>query len=224
MGAVIGFILYLFLVPGLLFTMAGTTDWPMAWVYVILFLFSILLSRLIVLIRNPDTLRERARFTSTENVKSWDRVLASFVGLIGPALIVIVAGLDFRFKWPDHFPSSIEVAAACVLAAGYGLAVWAMLVNPFFSSVARIQDDRDHRVIRAGPYRFIRHPSYAGAVIAALAFPCMLDALASILPSMLLIVALVMRTSWEDQMLREELHGYDRYASETRYRLIPGIW
>ena len=62
--AVVGLLLYILLVPALLFIAAGTLAWPMAWVYVVLLLASTLGSRLIVLKRNPETLRERARFTS----------------------------------------------------------------------------------------------------------------------------------------------------------------
>ena len=224
MKAVLGFMIYIIMTPALLFITAGTLAWPMGWVYVVLLLLSTLLSRLVVFFRNPDTLRERAKFTSAENVEPWDRVLAFVVGLFGPMVIVIFAGLDYRCGWPDHFSFPVELVAACVLAAGYGLAVWAMLANPFFSSVVRIQNDRDHKVVRKGPYRIMRHPSYAGAIIAALAFPCMLDALVSLIPALAMIVALVVRTRLEDEMLREELPGYESYAAQTRYRLIPGIW
>jgi hypothetical protein len=70
--AVIGFTLYIFFVPTLLFIAAGTLNWPMAWVYIILLLASTLVSRLVVYKRNPDTLRERARFTESEGTESWE--------------------------------------------------------------------------------------------------------------------------------------------------------
>jgi protein-S-isoprenylcysteine O-methyltransferase Ste14 len=222
--AIVGFALYLFLVPALLFIAAGTVDWPMAWVYVILLLASTLVSRLIVLSRNPDTLRERARFSSAEGTKSWDRVLVMIVGLFGPMVTMVVAGLDQRLGWSAVFPRIAQYVAALVVAIGYGVAVWAMVENPFFSAVARIQDDRGQEVITSGPYRIVRHPSYAGAVLASLAFPVMLDAVWSLVPAMITAVATIVRTALEDQMLREELQGYQAYARETRYRLVPGVW
>ncbi|MDH3943365.1 MAG: hypothetical protein OEV06_04635, partial [Anaerolineae bacterium] len=54
--AAVGFLLYLFLIPAIIFVSAGTTLWPMAWLYVALLLISTLLSRLIVYFKNPDTL------------------------------------------------------------------------------------------------------------------------------------------------------------------------
>jgi hypothetical protein len=68
--ALLGFLIYLFLIPAFLFIAAGTVRWQMAWVYVALLLASTLGSRLIVLKRHPDTLCERARFTTSEGTKA----------------------------------------------------------------------------------------------------------------------------------------------------------
>ena len=224
MVGVIGLLLYLFLVPALLFVAAGTVTWPMAWVYVALLLVSTVGSRLIVFKRNPDTLRERARFTSSEGTKSWDRALVMIVGLFGPMAVAIVAGLDHRWGWSAVVPLGIRVLGALVVAGGYGLAVWAMVENAYFSSVARIQEDRAQKVVSTGPYRIVRHPSYAGAVVAALALPFMLDALWALIPAAMLGAVLVIRTALEDRMLSDELQGYRRYMERTRYRLVPGLW
>jgi protein-S-isoprenylcysteine O-methyltransferase Ste14 len=121
-------------------------------------------------------------------------------------------------------PEIGQYLAALVIAGGYGLAVWAMVVNRWFSAVARIQHDRGQEVVTTGPYRIVRHPSYAGALLASLALPVMLNAIWSLVPAMAMVVALVIRTSFEDQMLRKELDGYQRYSEETLYRLIPGLW
>jgi len=221
---VIGLALYILLVPVLLFVAAGTTNWPMAWVYVALLLASTLGSRLMVLTRNPDTLRERARFTSSEGTKPWDRVLAMIVGLLAPMAMALVAGLDQRWGWSVVVPEAVQVLAALGVAGGYGVSVWAMVENRYFSAVARIQDDRGQQVVTTGPYRIVRHPSYAGTLLASLAWPLMLDAACALIPGMAMAFALVVRTALEDQMLREELEGYQSYAERTPSRLIPGVW
>lgn len=222
--AVIGLAIYLFFVPALLFISAGTLKWPMAWIYVGALLASTIGSRLIVFKRNPETLRERARFTSSEGTKPWDRVLVMIVGLFGPMATMLVAGLDRRFGWSGSVPVPVQYLAALVVAAGYSLAVWAMVVNPYFSAVARIQEDRGQVVVKTGPYRIVRHPSYAGAVLASLALPFMLETLWALAPALGMAVAVVIRTRLEDCMLREGLPGYESYAKETRYRLMPGVW
>jgi len=221
--AIIGFTLFLFFVPALLFISAGTANWPMAWLYVTLFLASTIGSRLIVLKINPDTLRERARFTASEGTKSWDRILFAINGLFG-SMAIIVAGLDHRFDWSTIISESGQYLAALVIAGGYGLGVWAMVVNRYFSAVSRIQQDRGQVVVTTGPYRIVRHPSYAGALVASLALPIMLDAIWALVPVLVMVVALIIRTGLEDRMLREELDGYESYTEETSYRLIPGLW
>lgn len=220
----IALVLYIFLVPGLLLVAAGTIAWPMAWVYVILLLASTLGSRLMVLKRNPDTLRERSRFLASEGTKAWDRLLVMIVGLLGPATMALVAGLDQRWGWSAVVPKAVQVLGALGVAAGYGVSVWAMVENAYFSAVARIQEDRGQQVVSSGPYRVVRHPSYAGTALACLAWPVMLDAVWALIPGVAMVMAVVVRTRLEDRMLREELEGYERYAQQTPSRLIPGVW
>jgi protein-S-isoprenylcysteine O-methyltransferase Ste14 len=43
-------------------------------------------------------------------------------------------------------------------------------------------------------------------------------------PSILTVVALVVRTALEDRTLREELPGFVEYANRVRFRLIPNLW
>jgi protein-S-isoprenylcysteine O-methyltransferase Ste14 len=222
--AYIAFVGYLVVLPAMLFVLGGTLDWPMAWVYMILLVSSTVGSRLVVWRQNPDTLRERAQFTAAEGTRAWDRTLVMIVGFYGPLATVIVAGLDQRWGWSVLIPEAGQYLAASAMAAGFGLGVWAMVTNRFFSAVARIQEDRGQQVVTSGPYRFVRHPSYAGVIVAALALPLMLDAVWALIPALSVAVALVVRTALEDRMLTTELDGYQEYAQQTRYRLIPGLW
>jgi protein-S-isoprenylcysteine O-methyltransferase Ste14 len=222
--AIVGFTLFLLVTPVLLFLSAGTLRWPMAWVYVVLTLAAATGSRLIVLKRNPDTLRERARFTTAKGTKSWDRILAPLIALIGPWVMMVVAGLDRRYGWSASVPIAGQYGAAFLLFGGYALAVWAMVVNRYFSAVARIQEDRGQEVVTSGPYQFVRHPSYAGGLLGYLALPVMLETLWAFIPALLILVALVIRTKLEDDMLITELEGYAAYVTRTRHRLMPGIW
>ena len=222
--AIIGFTLYLLFVPALLFLAAGTMNWIMGWIYVVLLLGSTLGSRFIAWRKHPDVLRERARFAEAEGAKSWDRLLVVIVGLLGPMVLMIVAGLDHRFSWSSTIPLFGQIIAAVLVAIGYGLAVWAMAVNPFFSAVVRIQKDRGQVVVSSGPYRYVRHPSYAGALIASLALPFMLEAMWTLVPALAIVIALIIRTALEDKMLMKEMDGYAAYSAKTPWRLFPAIW
>jgi protein-S-isoprenylcysteine O-methyltransferase Ste14 len=139
-------------------------------------------------------------------------------------LLMVVAGLDHRWGWPPFVPDWLQVLAALGVAVGYGLGVWAMVENRYFSAVARIQKDRGQEVVTSGPYRMVRHPAYAGALLASLALPLMLDALWALVHALVMVVGIAARTNFEDRMLIEELEGYLSYTKRTRYRLVPGVW
>jgi protein-S-isoprenylcysteine O-methyltransferase Ste14 len=96
--------------------------------------------------------------------------------------------------------------------------------NRFFSGVVRIQVDRGHHVVTSGPYRWVRHPGYAGALLDYWLTPIFLDSLWTFIPVAALTVVLVVRTALEDRALQDELPGYREYVRETRFRLLPGIW
>jgi protein-S-isoprenylcysteine O-methyltransferase Ste14 len=221
---VLRFAIFVLLLPAVLFIAAGRLNWVMGWVYVGLAIASTAASRIIVMFKNPELIAERAQYREGEGVKDWDRVLVALVALYGPLATLIVAGLDERFGWPPQLPLALQLVALAVVVLGYFMATWAMVVNKFFSAVVRIQKDRDHAVVTSGPYRFVRHPAYAGGIISYLATPVMLDALWALIPAGLIVVGVIVRTALEDRTLREELAGYAEYAQQTRYRLLPGIW
>jgi protein-S-isoprenylcysteine O-methyltransferase Ste14 len=173
--------------------------------------------------RHPDLLAERARFTQHEDAKPWDKWLAPSVGL-GGGLIPLVAGLDALFVWSPTFSLPVKILALAIILAGYALGSYALIENRFFSGMVRIQTDRGHHVVSSGPYRWLRHPGYAGALLVYLATPFFLDSLWAFLPTVLLTILLVIRTALEDRTLQDELVGYREYAELVRYRLLPGVW
>jgi protein-S-isoprenylcysteine O-methyltransferase Ste14 len=222
--AIAGFAAYVLLSSALLFVAAGTIHWPAGWVYVLSALAVTLGSRLIALRVHPDMLRERARFTQGEGVPAWDRWLAPLVGLAGPVAMVIVAGLDHRFGWSPPLPPALPWIGLALLVLGYGLTTWAFVANRFFAAGVRIQAERGHTVVDAGPYRWVRHPGYAGGIVAFVGVPLLLGTLWAYLPAGLTVAAVVVRTALEDKLLRQDLPGYAEYARRVRYRLLPGVW
>lgn len=82
-----------------------------------------------------------------------------------------------------------------------------MAENRFFSSVVRIQTDRGHVVCDSGPYRFVRHPGYAGNVLALFGIALALSSVWTLVPAALASIIVVIKTELEDQTLKEELPG-----------------
>jgi protein-S-isoprenylcysteine O-methyltransferase Ste14 len=99
-----------------------------------------------------------------------------------------------------------------------------MVANRYFSGIVRIQTDRGHQVVSAGPYRFVRHPGYVGGILASFAMPLALGSVVALIPAVISVALTVVRTALEDKTLQAELPGYADYAQRVRHRLLPGVW
>lgn len=197
--------------------------WWEAWAYAGAYILGFAVSRALAARRHPDLLAERARMMDHGDAPPWDRVLAPLVGL-GGGLIPVASGMDALWGWSSDFSLGWKLGALAVILLGYVISSWALIVNRYFSGMARIQHDRDHRVVSRGPYSQVRHPGYAGALLTYLASPVLLDSGWAFLPAVSLGVILVIRTRLEDRMLQEQLEGYRAYADRVQARLVPGLW
>ena len=210
-------------IPFLPLLISRQWDWWEAWAYAILYILGFVISRVLAARRHPDLIAERARFMQHENAKAWDKLLAPFLGL-GGGLVMLVAGLDALYQWSPTFSLPVKIVALVIILAGYALGSYALIENRFFSGVVRIQTDRDHQVVSSGPYRWMRHPGYAGALLTYLATPLFLDSRWAFLPTVFIAIVLIIRTYLEDRFLQAELEGYRDYVKRVRYRLLPGVW
>lgn len=223
LGRLIMMLFFIVVIPFLPLLISWRWNWWEAWVYAAIAIFGFTISRVLAARRHPDLIAERVRFLQQENTKSWDKFLSPVVGL-GSGFIPLVAGLDARFEWSPAFSQPMKTLALFMILAGYFLGSYALIENRFFSSTVRIQTERGHKVVSSGPYRWMRHPGYAGALLTYLATPLFLDSIWAFLPAGFITMVLIIRTALEDKTLQAELDGYRAYASRVRYRVLPGIW
>jgi protein-S-isoprenylcysteine O-methyltransferase Ste14 len=207
----------------ILFIAAGRLDWIEGWAYIGLYLVLLLIASAILLSKDPGLVAERARMGGGGNAKGWDRIMTTLYAIASYS-ILLVGGLDARFGWSPRPMLFVQLIGAILFTIGYGLVIWAMMSNSYFSSFVRIQDDRGHKVASGGPYAIIRHPGYVGMSLSALGTPLLLGSWWALIPALLLLCLVVVRTSLEDRTLQKELDGYTAYANKVKYRLIPGIW
>jgi protein-S-isoprenylcysteine O-methyltransferase Ste14 len=204
-----------------LFWSAGRIDWWPAWAVMAVMAAWIIATATVILRWNPALLVER--LGPRKGAKHWDIAIMSILGLTQMARY-IVAGLDERFGWTGGLPSGAQIAAAVLCVFAYALVVWATASNSFFSQIVRIQPERAQTVVTGGPYRYVRHPAYLGAILYELAVPVLLASWWAFVASGLGALLLILRTVLEDRMLQAELKGYADYARQVRRRLLPGIW
>jgi protein-S-isoprenylcysteine O-methyltransferase Ste14 len=203
-----------------MFLPAGTIKWWQAWAFLAIFFGTIIFNALFILRGDPGLIAERAE--TKENTKSWDRIVTSAITIL-TLLVLVVAGFDVRFGW-SSVPPAVSVIGLLLIVAGDAVVSWGMAANRFFARVVRIQTDRGQEVCSSGPYRFVRHPGYAGMIVYSIALPFGLGSWWAIIPALLVAVGFVVRTALEDRTLQVELPGYAEYAARVRCRLAPGVW
>jgi len=210
----------------LVFTVAillagGRWDWLWGWVYIGLLTIAMAAHVVILVPINPSLLADRSEGLHQEGAKPWDRplVIAMSVFLISS---MILSALDVRWDWSKMLLRSVHLVGIVLYILGWGIFLWAMVCNPFFSESVRIQPG--HQVAASGPYRTVRHLGYAGACLQFIATPLILGSWWALIPAFLAIAGYVLRTALEDPTLKYELPGYIDYTHSVRFRLFPGIW
>ena len=215
-------LLWLAITGALLFALAGTIRWPEAWAFLALWLAGGLISGLSLAKQNPDILKERLRPPMQKAQKDWDRPLLLAI-LVGWAALHIVAGLDARYDL-SAVPCWLEVAGSI----GFMLSIYVfhivMRENTYASAVVKVDTERGHKVISTGPYAWVRHPMYGGAIFYFIGAPLLLGSWYPLIVGIVLIGILALRAVWEEQTLAAELPGYADYAQRVRYRMVPGVW
>jgi protein-S-isoprenylcysteine O-methyltransferase Ste14 len=217
--------LYLAVLVAIPFIAAGSVNWPMTWASMGTYVAISVVNFFLI---DPELVRERSRglaLPTGAGTKGWDQALATASWIFFFPVTLVVAGLDIgRFGWSLPLPAAVQIPALVMFALGNALGSWAMVSNCYFSTFLRLQHDRGHQVETRGPYRYVRHPGYAGVIVGALALPLALGSRWALLPGIVGASGFVLRTALEDRVLLEELDGYAEYASQVLYRLLPGVW
>ena len=212
------------LIPAILLICGGDLGWWQAWLYSLLIVVAGIRGRMWSEQRHPGLLAERQNIENIRNAKAWDKVLAPLMAVSVAYPMVCVAGLDHRYNWSSEFPLWLIVIGFILISLGYSFATWALAENRYFSSVVRIQTDRGHKVCDSGPYRFVRHPGYAGSILALFGIVLALSSVWTLIPAAVASIIAVIRTALEDRTLQDELPGYRNYARRVSYRLVPWIY
>lgn len=204
---------------------AGSFFWWEAWVIIALVTVYGLGMTVYLLRYDPELLLERLKFVPVhQDQKAWDKVIMLMFFVAGISLY-LVPGFDVvRFAWSEPLPLWLRVSAMVIHIPCFVLLIWVMRENTYLSQVVKIDEARDHHVITTGPYAVVRHPMYTVVIVLLFAMPVALGSRYALILSVLLTVLLIVRTYLEDRTLHDELDGYVEYATQTRYRLIPGIW
>ncbi|AZO01919.1 MULTISPECIES: isoprenylcysteine carboxylmethyltransferase family protein [unclassified Mesorhizobium] len=206
----------------LMFVSAGTLHWWGAWVYIVVMVGLSLTMGVALARRDPGLMNERLRPPIQKTQTAADKIVLSIL-LIGIFAWLALMGLDFRFGW-SAAPVWVQAIGMLVLLVGIWICYLTMLENSFAAPVVKIQDERGQKVITTGPYGYVRHPMYAGAILYFAGTALVLGSWWGLALVPVFIVLLAIRTFIEEKTLRTGLRGYDNYAARVRYKLVPMVW
>jgi protein-S-isoprenylcysteine O-methyltransferase Ste14 len=201
--------------------LAGRWDYWQGWVFSAAMIIIMVIT--LVLFRDKMDLAQE-RMQPGPGVKWWDKII--FAGFTVFTLAVWLVGvLDTgRFGWSISFPFWGYLAGYAIFILAVFMFTWPMLENKWFSSMVRIQKDRDQQVCQTGPYRFVRHPGYVGGILMTLSLGLLFGSLWALIPGGVAAILLIIRTGLEDKTLKKELPGYLEYTTRVKYRLVPRVW
>lgn len=212
-------IFFFALIIAITFIGAGRIDYWQGWIYNGLNIIFLLLSYLLL----PRELIEE-RLKPKEGMKKWDKIYYIVSTPVYFAILIISILDGGRFDWEPRIPILVVIIGVVVYTIGQIIILWTKKVNKFFSTVVRIQKDRGQTVCKDGPYRFVRHPGYIGGLLHIIVTPFVLSSFWGLIPAVIAVVLLFIRTYLEDKTLQRELKGYADYTNEVRYKLLPRIW
>jgi protein-S-isoprenylcysteine O-methyltransferase Ste14 len=151
------------------------------------------------------------------------QIPASALLMVGIALLFLPPS---RALSPQITPSgaSVGVIGLALDLVGVGVAIWARLTlgTNWAGMVMTIK--QDHELVQSGPYAIVRHPIYAGFLLAMAGTALTIGTLASYLGLLLGFVALMIRVSIEENLMRAQFReAHEAYRRHTS-KLIPFVW
>ncbi len=213
-----------FVVFGLaLFLAAGTAAWFEGWAFLVLFFAFTLALSAWLLRHNPGLLTERMTGIGKPNQPVWDRIFIALIELFFIVWLVLMPLDAVRFHW-SKMSGWLHLPGAVLLLGSFYLFFLTFRENPYLSPAVRIQNDRGQTVISTGPYHYVRHPMYAAVLPFVIGTSLLLGSWYGLIMGLALVIGIAFRAVKEEDVLRRELPGYERYMAQVKHRFFPYIW
>ena len=217
---IIQWILGTILFIALIFGFAGTFRYWQGWLFLVVFSVCTIGFTIYLALYDKPLLERRLAAGPQHEKERSQKIIVSAIFIAFFALIVLPA-LDHRYGWSPVAPG-VTIAGNVLIVISFLFMFWVIKVNSYAASNIRVE--KGQTVIDTGPYAYVRHPMYAGAIWLFIAIPLALGAWWWTLLTIPCFPILVWRLLDEEKILRRDLRGYTEYMNKVRYRLIPHIW
>eukprot|EP00834_Sanchytrium_tribonematis_P006509 NODE_485_length_6930_cov_0.490411.p5 type:complete len:201 gc:universal NODE_485_length_6930_cov_0.490411:3770-3168(-) len=175
-----------------------------------------------------DTFNEKNKDYYVKSKKSLQSFI--FVGTLSPILLFLAFYYNLSLPNFGGNPITDPIDITAILGCGtclFGVALRRLafkLLDKHFTYNVSIQ--KEHKLIKSGPYKYIRHPSYTGMIFAYVGFAIYIKMTAvgvfQILAGMAIMLILRIRNE-EAALLEHFKEDYKKYKSET-FALIPFLY
>jgi protein-S-isoprenylcysteine O-methyltransferase Ste14 len=204
----------------LIFGPAGTFTYWQGWAFIIVFSLSTTVIGVYLALKDPALLERRVKVGPAAETRPAQKVIIS-LSFVAFFMLMVVSVLDHRFGW-SPVPVWLSVLGNALVALGLMIDLCVFRENSYGAST--IERMEGQKVIITGPYALVRHPMYVGVLIMVFGVPLALGSWWGLLIVLATIPILALRILDEEKMLRDQLDGYEAYARDVRYRLVPGLW
>ena len=143
------------------------------------------------------------------------RSVKSLVLIVIQIICIVYLGLSGNLL-PENIIIRIVMAIAGVIA------IWAiMIMNVKFNVAPDVI--KNARLIKSGPYKFIRHPMYLSVFVITLCWLIDYITYIRISVALILFVVMVSKINYEEGLLKKAFPEYESYISQTK-KIIPYIY
>jgi protein-S-isoprenylcysteine O-methyltransferase Ste14 len=143
--------------------------------------------------------------------------------IIGITSAGIISGNN-KFYFPGGRSDAGFWIGLCIMIIGFALRIWAVATLGV-SFRTTVETHTNQNVIRNGPYRLVRHPSYSGLILMCCGYGIAVQNWLSLIFAIILpLIALIYRIHIEEAALVESIGAeYEEYQTETK-KLLPWVW
>lgn len=203
-----------------LFIPAGTLNYWQAWVFLAVFEGPAQAVGIYFLIHDRRLVERRMKIGPAAEQRPAQKLISALfmLGFVG---FVALPAFDHRSGWSPVAPV-VSAMASAMIVLSFVLFFVVMQSNSYAASTIRVEEGQP--AVSTGPYAYVRHPMYSGALLLLLAMPPALGSWWSVLLMVPFFPVLVWRILDEENFLRKDLPGYAEYMQRVRYCLVPWVW
>lgn len=218
--ALIGILRTFFMLVAAIFISAWTLRYWQGWICLAAFFIPACAISVYVAKHDPALLERRLKAGPKAEKETGQKIVQGVAAVVF-LIDFVVPALDHRFGW-SSVPLFGSLIGVGMMLAGFAITFAVFKANRYASGIIEIAEEQ--RVITTGPYAFVRHPMYSGALIVLTGIPLTLGSWWGMLVNVPLVAAIIWRLLDEERFLTGHLPGYSDYKHNVRCRLVPFVW